>query len=451
MKTVHFVLPDYESNWRVSLAGSAPPTGPTYLYSFAKANNFGNYDKGKCWDLSIHDSKTILESIGDNDLVCLTLTVSNYENTIRFAKLIRKRRKRSKIAIGGPWASVKSNQIQKNRNCFDYIVCGEGESILLKLLYNELERGIYKSKVDICSLSSLDFLGWTEEDLKRFQDNYINMLETRRYGLVPKEIPFFVFYQSARGCTQKPRCGFCGSRLGSQYTFRTASQYVQDIEAIIRQVSKINPKIHIFDCSDTFNVSAEGLPNHSFEGVEFTVYQRADDITVETASKLRRLGVTKVSIGFETGSETVMREIGKGIQIPKHYEAVRLLRDNGIKCYANLLYGCPNETLDDLKRTVDHFSELTEVGDFYRVAGRIVTPLPNARWYFQLLKKIKDRNLERNIQEADTINIKLIQDLWLKEITSLNLEMIAKEHEKIIVIAREKGISFSSEYARGIQ
>ncbi len=454
MRKVHFIIPDYQSDWRVSLAGTAPPTGPTYLYSVAKANGFGDYDKGQCFDLSIHNPSVTLGQIRGGDLVCLTSTVSNYENCIRFAKLLK--RKRTKVAIGGPWASVKSKQIQENQDCFDYVIRGEGESALLKLLNGKLEPGIHRSPVNICTIPSLDFSGWTHTDLETFQTNYQAMLETGRYGEVSEEIPYFVFYQSARGCVQKPKCGFCGSRLGSKYNARTSDQFFADIESILSQIQPFNPDIHIFDCSDSFGSGIERLDLEEitrFPGVSFTVYSRADEVTEESAKKLAKLGVTKVSIGIETGSKRMMAQIGKGIDVEKHFEAVRILADQGIKVYANILYGSPGENLDDIKTTVDHFADLTKLGKFYRVAGRITTPLPNSKWYFQLLKRIKETRpqLKEGIHQSDKANSTLLQDLWLKKMTDLTLEEITRAHHQLISIAEEQGISYSSKDPRGIQ
>ena len=106
---VHFALPEYETGWKVSLAGVATPTSPTFLYSIARSINFGQYSGGRCVDLAIHDEKKVLSEIKAGDLVCVTAIVSNYLNALSFTKKAKERG--AIVAMGGPWASVRAKQI----------------------------------------------------------------------------------------------------------------------------------------------------------------------------------------------------------------------------------------------------------------------------------------------------------------------------------------------------
>ncbi len=453
MKKVYFGIPEYESEWKVSLSGVSPPTGPTYLYSFAKSIDFGNYDYGRCFDLFIHDEKELLDNLKPGDLICLSTLVSNYRNVIELSRKVK--RMGANIAIGGPFATVKARQILANQPQIDYIVSGEGEAALEEILLDKATKGIIKKdNPPICELPSIDFNGWSLEDLHVYQENYRRMIKTGAYGNIPETIPFFVFYQSSRGCTQRPRCGFCGSRLGEKYDTRTDKQFYQDVESIVEQISPINRKIHIFDCSDSFTSGVDRFKEClAIPRVTYTVYAKADEITEERAEFLRRVGVKKVSIGIETGCDESMRKVGKSLdKVARHLEIVEMLKNKGISVYVNILYGIPDETPEQIERTVDHFADLVKMGDIYRVAGRIVTPLPNSLWYFQLLNKIGQTNvlLRDEINNNDSINIFQIIELWLKEMTNIRMGDIEKAHSRLVSIAKQSGISLSSEYPRGI-
>lgn len=455
METVYFIIPEYESKWKVSLNGVSPPTGPTYLYTYAKSINFGNYRSGKCIDASIHYTDEVISKMDKSDLVCLTTTVSNYNQVIEFAK--KSKDKGAKVVIGGPYATVKAKQISEKQTCFDHIVCGEGESALSEILFGRAQEKILSiQNLSMYDLPKINFSGWTDNDLRTYQENYKKMLKSGNYGKIPEEIPFFVFYQSSRGCVQKPRCGFCGSRLGENYNARTGEQLYLDLEGIIEQISLINKRIHIFDCSDSFTTGIDRLDNLdrycAFPEISLTVYARSDEITNERAKKLRKIGVTKVSIGIETGSNNMMRQIGKGIDVSRDTEVAKILADNGISMYVNLLYGIPNETPTDLQRTVDHFEELTRFGNIYRVAARVTTPLPKSRWYFDLLTKIKETSpkLRNRIHNNDKIDLEEIQKLWISKMTNLSFEDILQAHSRLVQIAKVADISISSEYPRGI-
>lgn len=443
---VYFVLPEYEADWKVSLAGVAAPTGPTFLYSFAKSIGFGNYDGGRCADLAIHKEDNVLAEINSGDLVCVTTTVSNYRNSLSFIEKVKEQG--ATVAIGGPWASVRSKQIYLHHPEIDYVVIGEGEAPLQEILFNKAEKGILRRcPLPITELPALDFSGWADADLQTYYQNYISMLQTGKYGLIPEQIPVFVFYQSSRGCVQHPRCNFCGSRLGNKLVFRTSEQFYKNIENIVQQVSWINPQIHIFDCSDSF-VSSIGRFKEDFHAhpcVNFTVYARVDEIDQKSAKFLQQLGVTKVSLGIETGSTKALADIGKNTTIEQNVRAIETLKDVGISVYVNLIYGLPGETPKDLGKTVDHFVELSRCGEIYRVAGRVMTPLPNAKWFFDLLKIRPELRTE-----DDWLDLPKLQAAWLESMTKVTLEDIQKAHSCLVHYAHEKSISVSSEIVRGI-
>lgn len=443
---IHFVIPQYEAEWKVSLAGVAAPTGPTFLYSFAKSIGFGQYGEGRCIDLTIHNEKKVLSEVKPRDLVCVTAIVSNYRNAIEFIKKVKK--VGATVAIGGPWASVRARQIHLNHPEIDHVVIGEGESPLRDILLGRAEKGIVvKQPLSLTELPTIDFSGWTKRDIKTYYKNYIAMLQSGRYGAVPKTIPTFVFYQSSRGCVQKPRCKFCGSRLGDELVTRTAEQFYKDVEGIIKQMVWLNPRIHIFDCSDSFCSSLERFRGnfHSFPGVTFTVYGRVDEINPVNAGALQKLGVTKVSLGIESGSNEALAEMGKNTKIEQNLAAVKILKEVGISVYINLMYGLPGETPHSLKETVDHFIKLAEVGNIYRVAGRLMTPLPNAEWFFDLLRIRPELKTE-----DDWLDLSKLELAWIESKTKVKLEDIQKAHSRLVDYARKKGISISSEEVRGI-
>ena len=446
-RNIYFVLPQYETGWKVSLAGVAAPTGPTFLYSFAKSINFGQYGGGRCIDLAIHNEENLLSEIRVGDLVCITAIVSNYLNAISFAKKAKEHG--ATVAMGGPWVSVRAKQIHLHHPEIDYVVVGEGEAPLRDILLDQAEKGILQRQpLPLTEIPSLNFSGWAKSDLETYYKDYITMLQSGKYGPAPERIPAYVFYQSSRGCIQQPRCKFCGSRLGNQLVMRTAKQFYTDVEKIIQQVSWLNSKIHIFDCSDSFASCLRRFGGDFYRfspDVTFTVYARVDEITPANAWALREVGVTKVSLGIESGSSKALAEMGKKTTIEQNLFALKLLKDVGISVYVNLMYGLPQETPQDLERTVDHSIELSEVGDIYRVAGRIMTPLPNAVWFFDLLKARPDLRTD-----DDWLDLPKLQAAWLESMAKVTFEDIQRVHSRLVSWAKNKEISLSSETPRGI-
>jgi len=148
-----------------------------------------------------------------------------------------------------------------------------------------------------------------------------------------------------------------------------------------------------------------------------------------------------------------MERVGKKSgDITRHLEVLEMLGDQGISTYVNLLYGIPGEAPEQVEETINHFAELVKAGNIYRVAGRIVTPLPNSRWYFELLREIdrSDPSLKEKIENSDTANIPEIIDLWINKMTHLKRRDIERAHSRLVEIAEQNEISISSKHPRGI-
>ncbi len=439
---------------RVSLNGVAAPSAPTALYSFAKKMNFGRFKEGRCADLAIHDRNRLLSQVRPGDLICVTALFSNYDNAIGFIRESKQRG--AETALGGPWATVKTAQIAaRQSHVLDYIVPGEGEAGLAQILEGKCEKGIVRaSPIRIQELPGPDFSGWSRKDLLTYFRNYMALIQTGKYGAIPEDIPAFVFFHSARGCIQVPRCKFCGSRLGGKLHFRTGEQFFGDVGAIREQFASVATRIHVFDCSDSFSSSLsrfDGMEITTHPETTLTAYVRSDEVTVESARLLRRLGVTRASIGIETGSQESMDVIGKGFLVKRNLEAVRTLADCGINIYVNAIYGLLGETPENLRRTVDHIEKILDEarGRVYRIGARLMTPLPRAQWYHDLLARLasdpQSAGLAKEINESDGIDLKLVTSLWIRHMTNLTSEDIERAHSDVVASAKSAGASLSSE------
>jgi oxygen-independent coproporphyrinogen-3 oxidase len=79
-----------------------------------------------------------------------------------------------------------------------------------------------------------------------------------------------------------------------------------------------------------------------------------DDVTMEYATILSQLGINRVSMGAQTFDNQRLRFLHRRHQAEQVRQAVNILRGAGIQNISiDLMYGFPNETLDDWKRDID--------------------------------------------------------------------------------------------------
>ncbi len=87
---------------------------------------------------------------------------------------------------------------------------------------------------------------------------------------------------------------------------------------------------------------------------EVTIEMNPDDVTPEYAAILSQLDVNRVSMGAQTFNDERLHFLRRRHSSSQVYDAVRLLREAGVRNISiDLMYGFPNETLDDFRRDID--------------------------------------------------------------------------------------------------
>lgn len=91
--------------------------------------------------------------------------------------------------------------------------------------------------------------------------------------------------------------------------------------------------------------------------VGLVIETRPDHISVEEVLRIRRLGCTKVQIGFQSLSDEVLRLNKRGHDVAATRRAVKLLRQAGFKVHAhwmpNLYGSSPKADIEDYRRMFD--------------------------------------------------------------------------------------------------
>lgn len=94
--------------------------------------------------------------------------------------------------------------------------------------------------------------------------------------------------------------------------------------------------------------------------LEFTVEAgRPDSITREKLEVLRKWGITRISINPQTMKDETLRFIGRHHTVAQTVESFRLARELGFDdINMDLIMGLPEETLEDVKNTMEQIKEL---------------------------------------------------------------------------------------------
>ncbi|MDR0911121.1 MAG: B12-binding domain-containing radical SAM protein [Methanobrevibacter sp.] len=346
--------------------------------------------------------------VKDYDLVGYSVTTLDYENAIQAIKIQKNINKNSIAIVGGIDPSIDSKKYVDNP-LIDSVIVGEGEiafyDIIKKVKNNmKLEECIIGEKIN-----DLDSIKFIDRSLWKKEPPYFHS------GL--KE-PFFTLIAS-RSCMYN--CRFCQPStkkiFGKKERFRSPENFVSEIAMLHKKYGLKSFYIlddNAFGNRDWLKGFVEHYTSQNIDA-EFMVSARADNIykNRDLLPKLKKLGLKWVNVGFESGSDKILRFIKKGATVELNYRAAKILHDNNINILAFLLFGFPEETKKDINSSFDFIRDIKpELTD-----PTTYSPFPGTDLY----KEYKERDL---IYPGATSSIAAPQSIKIKNVDYLYINWI---------------------------
>jgi len=268
------------------------------------------------------------------DIVGFSVYYISEEPTKWMCQELKRRMPHLKIAVGGSNVQKSWFQIQPY---YDYVVNGEGELALLKIL-EEVENKIEHSEPQYIS-QPVD---------QRININGLPMPDYESIDFSQYKIPNGVNSEISRGCTAK--CTFCEETHFWKYRQRQAVDLITEIEWLY--YNKGTDVIWFIDSLVNGNlkelrafckaVDAKGLKIH------WTGYARCDGrMDLEYFKDLKKGGCIVLNYGIESGSQKVLDDMDKGVTIAEMEQNFKDGKEVGIWASTNWIIGFPTEDKQD--------------------------------------------------------------------------------------------------------
>lgn len=275
----------------------------------------------------------------DPQIVGFSIYYISEEPTKWMCQELKKRAPHIKIAVGGSNVQKSWFQIQPY---YDYVVNGEGEGVLLKIL-DEVENGVTHKEPQ--------FL--TQPEDQRINLNGLPMPDYESIDFSQYEVPNGVNSEISRGCTAK--CTFCEETHFWKYRQRQAVDLITEVEWLY--YNKGTDIIWFIDSLVNGNlnelrafckgVAAKGLD------IKWTGYARCDGrMDLEYFKDLKAGGCIMLNYGIESGSQKVLDDMDKGVTIKEMEDNFRDGKAVGIYAATNWIVGFPTEDLQDFADTM---------------------------------------------------------------------------------------------------
>lgn len=347
---------------------SQPPIGIAYLKAFLEQNGFNakcfdfnielfnHFKTDKWWNLNKPDAfmsekqfnreiKPVLQPmvkkwaeqiVSQNPkFIGLSLYMSTVNASIMLAKEIKSRQPDILIIAGGPEVSRISDRL-RSEGLFDFLVDGEGELAILKILQEKRSKHSICHEEFIHDLDTLPFPDYSDFNLQIYKRFY--------------QLPLL----TSRGCIGN--CTFCADKpLWKTYRFRHA-------ESVYNEIAYMGDKYSIknFELIDS---TLNGNLTELSKFCDILIEKKADikwsgkailrkEMTPQLLQKMKNAGCMSLAYGLESGSQKVLDNMRKNLKVE---DAKRIIRDTynaGIDICCFIIYGYPTETDKDFEQTL---------------------------------------------------------------------------------------------------
>ncbi|HTO98045.1 MAG TPA: radical SAM protein [Myxococcales bacterium] len=281
------------------------------------------------------------------------------------------------LVCGGPHPTVVP--LEPLDFGFDFSLRGEGEETLVELC--EAVDG----KRPLGAVRSLAWKGGLNEPAGFLLDldalasplDALDLFDPRWYGAKETLSPAGLL--ASRGCPAA--CTFCSNNVtGRRYRYRSAP-------AIAREIAELRDRagmraFSFFD--DSFAVGRRRMIELCEAlrplGVHWTCTAHPAHLDKDILRRMQGAGCAGVDIGMESGDPGMLLRIGKGVTVERVLQVLEEAGDLGLHCMVNLMFGWPDETMEELRATVDFIERAGPLAAAFNARG-VLVPYPGTRIY----------------------------------------------------------------------
>ena len=287
---------------------------------------------------------------------CLT---ENRYSALKTLEEVKKQDKSIITIIGGLHATFLDSLLLKNYKFVDIVVRGEGEETLYELIkaiknkkpLNKILGISFRKNGEIKINAKRCFM----EDIENLPLPAYDLFPMKKYPLPPdvKHAKRTTLVTTSRGCPMG--CKFCETTFAWGRKVRSTSA-----EKLFEQVKELNTRYgidYIRFADDLFTLKKEKVMKFceliikNKLPIKFRIQARVDTVDEEMLETLKRAGCDLIEYGAESGSDKVLKAIGKNITIERIKRASEMTKKAGIELKFFLIVGSLEEFPEDTWKT----------------------------------------------------------------------------------------------------
>lgn len=317
--------------------------------------------------------------IPEADFYGITATTPQYPTAMDIIEMLKGRR--GKTVIGGYHATALRSRTFCESGA-DYVVMGEGESIMLDIVEGREKPGLVAGK--LADVNKLALPAWDMIDAH----DYSTIGTNSWLGTTPQGKNLEGYVQSGRGCPYS--CSFCGQELLTQRLARylEVPRFIQHMQWWVDNVGC--DRFYLFD--DTFTLKksrvreiCKAILDNFCGTVDWHCLSTIKDIDEELLASMKLAGCKGITFGIESLSDKVLLAIDENLKMSadKNIRAMETAVEAGMGVRCQLIVGLPGETWETIRETA---ARVRDLPNSVVVGVHILVPLPGSRIWNNLAK-----------------------------------------------------------------
>ncbi len=353
--------------------------------------------------------------------------ITTYGWIRRICKQVRTTLPTTKIILGGSVGASIIETALENLD-IDLIALGEADDSVLELapaLLNKSDLGniaglayrkngrIVKTATRplIANLDKLPFPAWDMFPMDVYLQNPV-------VG-VGRDIDVI----SSRGCPFP--CEYCYRIFGKRYRGRGAEHVVAEIEALQKDYDvdfiSFQDDCFVIDKKRVFEICDLLDQKGVSKTLRWSCTGRSTVCDLELLKRMRASGCVSVSYGIESGSDVILKNMGKSATLTQARDAINNTRKADLRCPVSFMIGYPGETRQTVMETVDFCKDL----NIPLSAMMFTCPYPGTPLYNQV--KNTQQFKEQNSSEEDFV-------LKIGDAVDLTVNMTKMSNDELITL-----------------